>query len=545
MSASENPHRDFRWEVPEHFNFGAAIDAFGAEPGRPAILCEDQDGNRVRLCFADIREQSNRIANVLAGLGVKPGDPAMVALPRITLWQSAYVGALKAGAIVIPCGAALRDKDLVYRANHSGAVAIVAAVENADQIRDLHNRCPALKHYLIAGSPRSGWLGLRDSMAKASADFSPARTRASDPAICLYTSGTAHEPKAVLHSHAYTWCHRYTGSHWLDVRPGELHWATADTGWAKAGYGVLFGPWMNGAAVFMYNGGLEPRKQLELLARYSIATMCAPPTEYRMLMNEDLERDRLPALRHCTATGETLDVQTIATWRDRLGLTIHDGYGQAETTIVAANVPGMEIKAGSMGRPFPGHDVRVLGAGDREAGDGEAGEIAIRINPERPPSLMLEYWKNPEGNAAAFRGDYYFTGDLAARDSDGYLWFAGRADDLIISAGYRIGPAEVESALLEHPAVMESAAVASPDPVRGAIVKAFVKLKPGVEPGFAMARELQEHVKRVAALYKVPREVEFVAELPRTASGKIRRGALREAEKARTQRLNSGRTNAR
>jgi acetyl-CoA synthetase/medium-chain acyl-CoA synthetase len=533
MGDYENPYRDFRWEVPEYFNFGTAIDAFGAEPGRPAILCEDQDGNRARLCFADIREQSNRIANVMAGLGVKPGDAVMIALPRITLWQAAYVGALKAGAIVVPCDAALRDKDLVYRANHCGAVAIVAALESADLISDLRSRCPALKHYLIAGSPRSGWLGMRASMAKASADFAPVRTRASDPAICLYTSGTARDPKAVLHSHAYTWCHRYTGSHWLDVRPGELHWATADTGWAKAGYGVLFGPWMNGATVFMYKGGVEPRKQLELLARYSIATLCAPPTEYRMLLKEDLEGRRFPALRHCTAPGEARSPEVIAAWRDRFGLAIHDGYGQAETTVVAANPPGMEVKAGSMGRPFLGHDVRVLGAEDREAGDGEAGEIAIRINPARPPSLLLEYWKNPAENAAAFRGDYYFTGDLASRDSDGYLWFVGRADDLIISAGYRIGPVEVESALLEHPAVMESAAVASPDRERGAIVKAFVRLKPGVEPSFATARELQEHVKRVAAPYKFPREIEFVDQLPKTASGKVRRGELREAEKTR------------
>ncbi|MGH7913811.1 MAG: AMP-binding protein, partial [Candidatus Binataceae bacterium] len=349
----------------------------------------------------------------------------------------------------------------------------------------------------------------------------------------LYTSGTAQEPKAALHSHAYAWCHRYTGSHWLDVQPGELHWATADTGWAKAGYGVLFGPWMNGAAVFMYNGELEPRKQLELLKRYSIATLCARPTEYRMLMREDVESHQFPALRHCTATGEALNPEIIGACRDRFGLTIHDGYGQAETTIVAANMPGMEVKKGSMGRPFLGHEVRVLGAGDEEASDGEAGEIAIRIKPERPPSLLLEYWKNPEENAAAFRGDYYFTGDLASRDSDGYLWFAGRVDDLIISAGYRFGPVEVESALLEHPAVMESAAVASPDPERGAIVKAFVKLKPGVERSFAMARELQEHVKRVVAPYKLPREIEFIDELPRTASGKIRRSELREAEKTR------------
>jgi acyl-coenzyme A synthetase/AMP-(fatty) acid ligase len=533
MNDYENLYRDFRWEVPEHFNFGAAIDAFGDEPGRLAILCEDQDGNRVRLCFADIREQSNRIANVLTGLRVKPGDAVMIALPRITLWQAAYVGALKAGAIVIPCGAALREKDLVYRANHSGAAAIIAAVENADVISDLRSQCPALKHYLIAGSPRSGWLGLRDSMAKALARFSPVRTRADDPAICLYTSGATQQPKAVLHSHAYTWCHRYTGSHWLDVRPGELHWGTADTGWAKAAYGVLFGPWMNGVTVFMYKGGLEPQKQLELLSRYPIATFCAQPTEYRMLVKEDLERYKFPALRHCTATGEALNPEIIGTWRDRLGLTIHDGYGQAETTIVAANMPGMAVRPGSMGRPFLGHDVRVVGSEDREAGDGEIGEIAIWINPERPPSLFLEYWKNPEENAAAFRGDYYFTGDLASRDRDGYLWFAGRADDLILSAGYRIGPFEVESALAEHPAVMESAAVASPDPNCGAIVKAFVKLKPGVEGSFAMVRELQEHVSRVAVPYKVPREIEFVDELPRTSSGKISRAELRKGEEAR------------
>jgi acyl-coenzyme A synthetase/AMP-(fatty) acid ligase len=343
------------------------------------------------------------------------------------MWQAAYVGALKAGAIVIPCEAALRGTDLLYRANHSGAVAIIAAIENAEVVSDLRSQCPELKHYLIAGSPRGGWLGLRASMATASAAFSPMRTRATDPAICLYTSGTAHEPKAVLQSHAYTWCHRYIGSHWLGVRPGELHWGTADTGGARAGYGVLFGPWMNGVATFMYNGALEPQKQLDLLARYSIATLCATPTEYLRLMREDLASHKFPALRHCTATGEALNAEIIGVWHECFGVTIHDGYGQAETTIAVANMPGMEVKAGSMGRPFLGHDVRVLGAEGKETSEGEIGEIAIRINPERPPSLLLEYWKNPAANAAAFRGDYYFTGDLASRDSDGYLWFAGRA----------------------------------------------------------------------------------------------------------------------
>ncbi len=526
-------YRGFRWEVPEFFNFGAAVDAFAADPLRVAILWEDQEGNRARMTFADIRDQSNRVANMLAGLGVRPGERVMLALGRITLWQAAYLGALKAGALVIPCTAMLREKDLVYRANHAGACAIIAALENAELVGDLRANCPTLKHFILAGSPRSGWLGLRDSMQQSSSSFTPVPTRSSDPAICYYTSGTTREPKAVLHSHAYTWCHRYTGSLWLDARPGELHWTTSDTGWAKAAYGVLFGPWMNGVTTFMYNGRFEPAKELELLSRYPIATFCAPPTEYRMLVKEDLRRYKFHTLRHCTGAGEPLNPEVIGTWREHLGLTIHDGYGQTETIIVGANLPGMAVKPGSMGRPFPGHDLRVLDADGNEAGEGEVGELAIRVRPERPPSLFLEYWKNPEDNAAAFRGDWYFTGDQARRDGDGYLWFVGRADDVIISAGYRIGPFEVESALLEHPAVMESAAVASPDPDRGAIVKAFIRLKPGAERGEAMVRELQEHCKRVTAPYKYPREIEFVDELPKTVSGKIRRVDLRKAEEAR------------
>ncbi len=526
-------YSDFRWEVPEYFNFGAVIDGLGAEPGRPAIVAEDQDGNRARLCFSDIRQQSNRIANVLAGLGVKPGEPVMIALPRIALWQAAYVGALKAGAIAVPCPTTMGERELARRANHCGAVAIIASIGSAEVVGDLRNQCPSLRQYIIAGSPRSGWLGLRASMAEASEHFSAVRTRSGDPALCLYTSGTEREPMAVLHSHAHIWSHRYTGSLWLDARLGELHWGTADTGWAKAGYAVLFGPWMSGATVFMYNGALDAKKQAELLSRYPIATFCARPAEYRMLAEQDLNGRRFAALRHCTSTGEILDGYTVQLWRDRFGLTIHDGYGQAETALIAANLPGMEVRPGSIGRPFPGHDVRILAQDDDERGEGEVGRIAIRIRPARPPSLMLEYWKDQEANASALRGDYYVTGDLGSRDADGYLWYAGRADDLIVAGGYRMSPVEIESALATHPAVAESAAVASPDARCGTIVKAFVRLQPGIEPSFATARELQEHVRRVAAPHNTPREIEFVAELPRTASGKIRRAELRETEKRR------------
>jgi len=420
-------YRNFRWDVPEFFNFGTAIDALAAEPDQTALLWEDHEGNRARLTFADIREQSNRIANVLVGLGVRRGDRVIVALGRVTLWQAAYVGTLKAGAIVVPCGTALGEKDIVERAHHTGASAIIATVKNAELIGDLRNRCSTLRHYLITGSPRPGWQGLHASMLKASPDFTPVRARAADSAICCYSCGTTSAPKAILHSHAYTWCLRHLASQWLDVRPGELHWTTFETDEAEAAYGSLFGPWMNSAPIFMYGGPVDPQKELALLARYPIATLCASPTEYLIMLERD-SGGGLRALRHCTSAGEPLDGETFAAWRDRFGLRIHEGYGQAETALAVANLPGMEVRPGSMGRPFPGYDVRILDAEGREASDGETGELAIRVRPERPPPLFLHYWKDAEKSAAAFHGDHYFTGDRASRDADGYLWFAGRGD---------------------------------------------------------------------------------------------------------------------
>jgi len=526
-------YSNFRWDTPEYFNFGTVIDHYAQDPNRVAILWEDQDRRRARLTFADISLQSNRIANVLAGLGIRRGDAILLVLPRITLWQAAYIGGLKLGALVVPCTSMLREKDLVYRANHSGARAIIAGAESAPMIADLRKQCPALEHFLVAGSARSGWTGLHEAMSQTSPLFKPADTKSSEPAICYYTSGTTKEPKAVLHTHSYIYSHRFTGLNWLDLKPGDLHWTTSDTGWAKAAYGVLFGPWMNGVTTFMFNGRFEPKKELELLAQYGIRTFCAPPTEYRMLIKEDLAQYQFPKLRHCTGAGEPLNPEVIEVWRERLGHTIHDGYGQTESIILAANMPGMPVKPGSMGLPFPGHDVRVLGNDLKESNVDEIGELAVRVKPERPPSLFREYWKNPEETAAVFRGDWYLTGDQATRDADRYLWFVGRADDVIISAGYRIGPFEVESALLEHPTVMESAVVASPDAERGSIVKAFVRLKPGVERGDHLVRELQEHCKRITAPYKYPREIEFMDELPKTVSGKIRRVELRKQEESK------------
>ncbi|MGA2411215.1 MAG: AMP-binding protein, partial [Candidatus Binataceae bacterium] len=288
MNSYEKLRRGFKWETPEHFNFGAVIDSFAADRSKVALLWEDQDGNRARMTFADISAQSNRIANVLTGLGIKPGDPVMIVLPRITLWQCAYIGALKAGALVIPCVSMLREKDLAYRAHHSQARAIIASPESVEFAADLRNQCPSLEQFIVAGSTRTGWVSLQEAMTQSVPVFKPLPTRATDPAICYYTSGTTKDPKAVLHSHAYTYAHRFTGTLWLDLKPHDVHWTTSDTGWAKAAYGVLFGPWMNGAAVFMYNGRFDPQKQFELLSRYRITNFGAPPTEYRMLVKENL-----------------------------------------------------------------------------------------------------------------------------------------------------------------------------------------------------------------------------------------------------------------
>ena len=446
-------------------------------------------------------------------------------LPRVPAWHVAMNAGLKLGALVFPCTATLRAKDIAYRLRHSGARALVTSVEQADEVRRAGVDVPV--KIAVGGAP-TGWHDWSGLLERAATSGVPARTCSDEPALCFYTSGTTGNPKAVLHTHAYTFTQRWTGEYWLDLRRTDLHWTTSDTGWAKAAYGVLFGPWMNGVPTLMYHGRFDPERQLDLLERYEVSTFCAPPTEYRLLVKQDLSRRRLPRLRHCTGAGEPLNPEVIHAWHDALGLMIHDGYGQTESIILAANLPALPIRPGSMGKPFPGHDLRVIGEDGGEVSVDEVGDLALRGH---PPSLFREYWKSPQETAASWRGEWYLTGDRARRDQDGYLWFVGRADDVIISAGYRIGPFEVESALLEHPAVVESAVVASPDPVRGEIVKAFVVLARGRTAGEALVHELQEHVKRVTAPYKYPREIEFVDGLPKTVSGKIRRVELRERER--------------
>ena len=527
----------FHFDVPDAFNFGRdVVDVFARDPARPALLWRNEAGDERRLDFDDVRLASNRVAGLFRALEIRAGDPVIVMLPRVPEWQIVTVGALKAGALVIPGSTILRPKDIVYRAQHSGAVAIVTTAEQARAIESVRSDIPGVRHMLaLCGEderPPGGWLDLRDSLAESDDSDCGEPTAASDPALVYYTSGTTGPPKAVLHTHAYTYAQRYTSQFWHGLRDGDRIWTTSDTGWAKAAYGVIFGPWSFGAEIVLFDGRFDARRELDLLADLEPDVFCAPPTEFRLLVKEDLEDLRLPRLRECVSAGEPLNPEVIRTWRSATGLTIRDGYGQTESILLVSNFAGMPVKPGSMGLPTPGQHVDIID----EQGDllprGEIGDIAVR---GRTPGLFREYWKDEEASRRCRRGpngEWYATGDRAYRDEDGYFWFVGRDDDVIISAGYRIGPFEVESALVEHPDVVEAAAVAAPDTDRGSIVKAFVVLRDGVEAGDALVAQLQSHVKSVTAPYKYPRAIEFVASLPKTVSGKIRRVELRERNRS-------------
>jgi acetyl-CoA synthetase/medium-chain acyl-CoA synthetase len=521
----------FRWQVPDAFNFGQdVVDRFAEDPGRPALAWRNADGASAQLRFADIRSGSNRVAHLLREIGVEPLDPVIVMLPRVPEWQQVLIGALKVGALAIPCSTILRPKDILYRVRHSAAKVIVALADQVAAVDEVRAELASVRHFLALGAAGArspdGWSDLREALAGQPDDGAAQRaTRARDPALVYYTSGTTGPPKAVLHTHAYTFAQRLTATEWLGLRGDDRLWTTSDTGWAKAAYSVLFGPWSIGAEVFMYDGRFEPRNELRLLADVGPNVFCAPPTEYRMLVKEDLRDLALPALRECVSAGEPLNPEVIRAWHEATGLTIRDGYGQTETILLVGNFPGLPVRPGSMGLPVPGHRVEVIDEAGSVLAPGEVGDVALH---GQPPSLFRGYWKDDDASARCRRGDFYVTGDRAYRDEDGYFWFVGRADDVIISAGYRIGPFEIESALVEHPSVVEAAAVAAPDPDRGSIVKAFVVLREGAAGDDALRRELQDHVKRVTAPYKYPRAIEFVATLPKTVSGKIRRVELRD-----------------
>jgi acetyl-CoA synthetase/medium-chain acyl-CoA synthetase len=530
----------FRLDVPDQYNWVRDhIGTLAADEGKLAMLWTSADGRERRITFGELATRARQVCSALRSSGIRKGDRVAVMLPRIPEWWEALLGIMQLGAISMPGTVLLTPKDLEYRLSVSEARAVITDPDGVAKIQGIANRLPGLaaRFVVTEGSPPPpGWVDFRGAVATAPADDAGEVTRSDDPSMIYFTSGTTGQPKMVLHTHAsYPIGHRITGRFWLDLTPADLHWNMADNGWAKAAWSSLFGPWGEGAAVFVqdHRGKFDAKRTLETLAGYPITTICAPPTIYRSLVLEDLTTYTFPSLRWCVAAGEPLNPEVIETWREATGITIRDGYGQTETVVLVANFPPLEIRPGSMGKPSPGFDVSVIDDAGKEIVALE-GDIGVRIHPERPVGLFREYWRDPRANAQSIRGEWYVTGDRAIRDEDGYFWFVGRADDVIISAGYRIGPFEVESALLEHSAVAEAAVVASPDERRGHVVKAFVVLAPDVDASAALATELQEHVRNLTAPYKYPRVVEFVAELPKTVSGKIRRNVLRRREQARS-----------
>ena len=530
MKDYQETYSSFQWERPDKYNFARdVIDRW--EPHKPALFWVDDKGTEISRTFAEISDASRRLCNVMTGAGVKTGDTVIVMLPRVIPWWETFTATLRMGAVISPGTVQLSEKDLEYRINAAAATCVITDSANAAKVDAVMENCPTLTARIVTDGQRDGWIDYRQAVAAAAPEFESADTHAEDEAICYFTSGTTGYPKMCIHTHSYAIGHRITGELWLDLKPDDLHWNVSDTGWGKAAYSSYFGPWLCGTTLFIHHTtGFNPQQTLELLAKYPITTFCGAPTIYRMLVLEDINHYEFDSLRHCTGAGEPLNPEIIETWKKATGLTIRDGYGQTESVILCASFPCIEPKAGSMGKPAPGIDLQVIDDEGNIVATNTEGDIAVRIEPQPPQGFFREYRNDPERTAATRRGVWYVTGDRAYRDEDGYFWFVSRADDVILSAGYRIGPFEVESALIEHPAVAESAVVSSPDKTRGEVVKAFVVLAPGFSTSGELKLALQEHVKRVTAPYKYPRKIDFVDNLPKTVSGKIRRIELRESE---------------
>ncbi len=535
-----NERDRFQLEVPDRWNFSRdVVDRWAEDPERRALWWIDDEGGERQYTFDQLARESRRVADGLGRLGVRRGDVVLVILPRVIEWWVTNLACFRLGAIVSPGTIQLSPQDLAHRIEAADAACVITLPELVDRVEEAVESLGAASSLkacvVVDGGWRPGWYGFADLLEESSDEFETADTRSDETALLYFTSGTTGGPKMTAHTHAsYPLGHLITGRFWLDLGEGDVHWNITDTGWAKAGWSSIFGPWHMGATLFVHHEErFRVRRALEILSQYPITSLCAPPTVLRMFVLEDLSQYEFPALRSVVTAGEPLNPETFESWRQATGVAIREGYGQTESVILIGTFRGVTPRVGSMGVAAPGFDLQVINGDGRVLAAGQEGDLAVRVRPERPVGLFKEYWKEPERTARFFKGDWYLTGDRAKRDEDGYFYFVGRADDVILSAAYRIGPFEVESALLEHKAVAESAVVASPDPVRGSVVKAFVVLSPGFDPSERLARELQQHVKRLTAPYKYPRRVEFVSELPKTVSGKIRRAELRRLEAAR------------
>ena len=525
--------KEIAFKNEESFNFAFdVVDALGKrKPDKLAMLHVSLDGVERRFTFQDMKKESARAANYFKSLGIKRGDRVMLVLKRHYQFWFALLGLHKIGAVAIPAPNQLLEKDFSYRFNAGNVKAILCTSDGevADAVDQASADAPSLEYKIIVGKNREGWRNFDEEYSIFSSHFARAEDApcGSDPMLMFFTSGTSGYPKIAAHNYKYPLGHFITAKYWHQVNPDGLHLTISDTGWAKAMWGKLYGQWLCEAANFVYDfDRFDAEKILPLFKKYNITTFCAPPTMYRMLIKQDLSRFDLSSIEHASTAGEALNPEVFRQFEKHTGLKIMEGFGQSESTLIVGNLAGGSHKIGSMGKPVPLYDVHLLSQDGEEVELGESGEICINISGGLPCGLAYAYEGNPEITKETWRDGYYHTGDLAWRDEDGFLWYVGRADDVIKSSGYRIGPFEIENVIMELPYVLECGVSAAPDEIRGQVVKASIVLIKGYEGTDELRREIQNYVKSRTAPYKYPRIVEFYESLPKTTSGKIIRKLL-------------------
>lgn len=528
---------NFKLNIPENFNFAYdIIDEYAKnEPERLALVWCDDAGNDRTFTFSDLKYWSDKTANYLVAKGIKKGDKVMFILRRRYEFYFFAFAASKIGAIFIPSTNQLMKKDIIYRNNAAEVKAIIAFNDTAiiEHVDSARLDSPTVETYIMVGGEKDNWLDydkeIEDVSDKWNRPEGDSNTRNNDLMIIYFTSGTTSMPKMTMHDFTYPLGHIVTAKYWQRVQKNGLHLTVADSGWAKFAWGKLYGQWISGAVQFLYDmDRFDPSKLLEKIEKYQIKTFCAPPTIYRFMLQQDISKYDLSSLVHCSTAGEPLNPEIFNRFKKLTGLEILNGFGQTETTVIIANYEWLNVDPGAMGKPNPAYNIDVVDENNKSCPVGEEGELVIRgVDTAKPAGLFCGYYKDPEATKRVWYDDTYHTGDVVYRDEHGYLWFVGRNDDVIKASGYRISPFEVESALIEHPAVVECAVTGAPDAVRGIVVKATVVLAKGNEKTEELKKEIQDYVKKVTAPYKYPRIIEFVDELPKTISGKIKRAQLR------------------
>jgi len=528
----EKDYKNWKWDIPEKYNIGYdCVDKHTKtnKKNKIALYWQDSEGDTEKYTFNDMKYLTNKFGNVLKNLGFEKNDRFLIRLPNIPQFQISFLGGVKIGAIPIPSSVMFRAHEVEYRIKDSNSKAVITTSRFVKEVDEIKNKCESLKYIIVVDEAYSDKLSFDDLMRDSSTNLEIEKTSKKDMAFFCYTSGTTGNPKGAVHLHQWVPGNDPSVIYWQKAKEADLLTHTGDLNWIfPLGNGFLY-PWRWGISTFVYNGKFNAERWFELLEKYKISNLASVPTAYRMFLAvKDAEKKYdLSSLRHCISAGEPLNPNVISEWKRRFGLDIFDGIGMTEIMVYVSNMKGMNIKPGSCGKPQPGHICSLVDEYGKDVINGEPGIIAIK---KTDPGLFKEYWNKPDKTKESFVGDWFLSGDVLCQDDEGYYWFSGRNDDLIKASGYRISPFEVESAIISHPDVLECAVVGSPDPVRGIIIKAFIVLHDMKKASNNLIKEIQEHTKKVAAPYKYPREIEFVEELPKTQSGKIKRKQLREME---------------